>query len=51
MTETLSLKEDLGQDAAKPEKNGENGTNGTNGAQEFDTLELRNRYFFYNIYS
>ena len=38
VTETLSLKEDLGQE---PEKNGENGTNGD--AKEFDTLELRNR--------
>ena len=42
MTETLSLKEDLGQDGEKSEKNGEkNGTNGD--AKEFDTLELRNR--------
>ena len=41
VTETLSLKDDLGQDAKeKPEQNGEKGTNG---AQEFDTLELRNR--------
>ena len=39
MTETLSLKEDLGQDAEKDEK--KNGTNGD--AKEFDTLELRNR--------
>merc|ERR1712192_230854 len=43
VTETLSLKEDLGQDGEKAEKkNGEkNGTNGD--AKEFDTLELRNR--------
>ena len=38
VTETLSLKDDLGQDAEKPEKNGTNGD-----AKEFDTLELRNR--------
>ena len=44
MTETLSLKEDLGQDGEKAEKNGNGEKNGTNGdAKEFDTLELRNR--------
>ena len=38
------MKDDLGQEAKeKPEKNGENGTNG---AQEFDTLELRNRWLY-----